>query len=143
MAIKLDLQIISKAKHVPSNKQLRQWATAALKKQQSDKNEIVIRIVDATESAKLNKQYRHKKGPTNVLSFPFKTSGDIVICAPLVAKEAKSQGKSLSAHWSHLVIHGILHLLGYDHIKKQDAVIMEKLEVQILAKLGFKNPYNT
>lgn len=148
MVIKLDLQIISKANSVPSRKQLQHWITAALKNR-SNKNEITIRIVDTAESAKLNKKYRHKNGPTNILSFPFETPpelkskllGDIVICAPLVAKEAKLQGKTLQAHWAHLVIHGVLHLLGYDHIKKKAAEKMEKLETQILQKLNFPDPY--
>ncbi len=145
---RLALQKISKNPTIPSRYYLQRWVVAALA---GEKNtaEIVIRIVDNPESSKLNSTYRHKKGPTNVLSFPFEPPagiklpllGDLIICAPVVAKEAKEQKKSNLAHWAHMIIHGTLHLLGYDHIRKKDALIMEKLEIAILAKLGFPNPY--
>lgn len=149
MSVEIDLQIAGKFTNIPTLKQFQKWTNAALRHLSRKKYDIVIRIVKKSESASLNQQYRQKKGPTNVLSFPFtppkqiksKLLGDLVICAPIVSKEAKEQKKPLSAHWAHLVIHGVLHLLGYDHIKKRDAAVMEQLEIQILAELGFANPY--
>lgn len=111
--------------------------------------ELTIRIVDDAESKQLNETWRQCAKPTNVLSFPFESPpgvelpllGDIVICAPLVALEAAEQHKSLLAHWAHLVIHGTLHLLGYDHIDEAQAQIMEELEISLLQDLGYANPY--
>ncbi len=135
---------------VPSSQQLKKWAKAAL---ENEKNpcELTLRIVDPAEMTDLNSHYRKKKGPTNVLSFPFdepfdETSkrtylGDIVICAEIVNNEALTQQKTNDAHWAHIVIHGSLHLLGFDHIEDADAEKMEKKEIQILKILGFANPY--
>lgn len=143
------VQQASRYKKIPSRYYLQRWVNAALTKQRKTA-ELTIRIVDKPESAKLNQTYRHKDGPTNVLSFPFEAPadlalppllGDLVICAPLVAAEAAAQNKTLLAHWAHLVIHGVLHLLGYDHLKKSEAAIMETLEIKILKQLGFPNPY--
>jgi len=111
-----------------------------------DKNaEITIRIVDNDESINLNNIYRKKKYPTNVLSFLVDDEvhliGDIVLCAPVIKKEALEQSKKLEAHYAHLIIHGALHLYGYDHENKKDAAIMEAKEIKILTKLGYKNPY--
>ncbi len=111
-----------------------------------DKNaEITIRIVGSDESKKLNNMYRKKKYPTNVLSFLVDDAhhliGDIILCAPVIEKEALEQFKNLEAHYAHLIIHGALHLYGYDHENKKDALIMEEKEINILTKLGFKNPY--
>lgn len=111
-----------------------------------DKNaEITIRIVDNDESINLNNIYRKKKYPTNVLSFLVDDEvhliGDIVLCAPVIKKEALEQSKKLDAHYAHLIIHGALHLYGYDHENKKDADIMEAKEIKILTKLGYKNPY--
>jgi probable rRNA maturation factor len=111
-----------------------------------DKNaEITIRIVDNDESINLNNIYRKKKSPTNVLSFlvddEVSLIGDIVLCAPVIQKEALEQSKKLEAHYAHLIIHGALHLYGYDHENKKDADIMEAKEIKILTKLGYKNPY--
>jgi probable rRNA maturation factor len=111
-----------------------------------DKNaEITIRIVDNDESINLNNIYRKKKYPTNVLSFLVDDEvhliGDIVLCAPVIEKEALEQSKKLDAHYAHLIIHGALHLYGYDHENKKDADIMEAKEIKILTKLGYKNPY--
>ncbi|MEM7016900.1 MAG: rRNA maturation RNase YbeY [Pseudomonadota bacterium] len=111
--------------------------------------ELTIRIVSTAESAELNEQWRHRSGATNVLSFPFEPPpgikmsllGDIVICAAKVHSEAQAQYKTENAHWAHLVIHGVLHLLGYDHIETSDADCMEALEIQILQQLGYANPY--
>jgi probable rRNA maturation factor len=106
-------------------------------------------VVDCAESAALNLRFRSREGPTNVLSFaadvPAEVDlpllGDIVICAPLVVEEAAAQGKNLQAHWAHLVIHGALHLLGFDHDSKADARQMESREIALLASLGFSDPY--
>lgn len=110
---------------------------------------VVIRLVDADESRSLNHQYREKDYATNVLSFPFEAPdfveddhlGDLVICAPVVKTEAEEQGKALSAHWAHMVIHGMLHLLGYDHESEAEANEMESLEVELLKQLAISNPY--
>jgi len=110
--------------------------------------ELVIRIVDSDESAALNEQYRGRSGPTNVLAFPAGTMpagpallGDIVICAPVVMSEADQQGKSAEAHWAHIVIHGCLHLAGFDHVADPDAEEMEARERALLADLGIADPY--
>ncbi len=132
----------------PDAKQIQNWVDAALEGYSQD-TEIVIRIVDVHESAKLNKQYRHKPGPTNILSFPVEIPegislsllGDLVICAPVLEREALEQGKALSHHWAHIIIHGVLHLLGYDHIEDDEAEIMENKEIEILHKLNISNPY--
>ena len=115
----------------------------------SDSKECTIRIVDEQESAALNEQYRSKQGATNVLSFPFESPaeidlnllGDLVICAPVVIEEAQQQRKSEIQHWCHLIVHGCLHLLGYDHSDDEEAVEMEKLECRIMMKLGYPDPY--
>lgn len=149
MSINLNLQITEKFKQLPSKPNFNKWVNAALAHTRRKNYEITIRIVGDKESAQLNEQYRHKKGPTNVLSFPYHVPlgakslllGDLIICAPVVATEASAQNKKPISHWAHLVIHGTLHLLGYDHIKKADALKMEKLEIQIMEKLGYANPY--
>lgn len=131
---------------VPSLTSFEHWANAACAKPEA---ELSIRIVGVEESAELNETYRQKKGPTNVLSFPCEVPegvpcpllGDLVICAPVVEKEAMEQKKSVEAHWAHMVIHGVLHLQGYDHIETSDAERMEALEVEMMAHLGFANPY--
>lgn len=135
-------------KKIPSRYYFRRWINSVLATQQKN-TEITIRIVNEKESAALNQDYRHKSGSTNILSFPFEAPpgipivylGDLIICAPLVAKEAKQQNKLLLAHWAHLVIHGILHLLGYDHAHEKEAVKMENIEIVLLQKLGYPNPY--
>lgn len=136
---------------VPSSSQLKNWAKAAIDHEETP-SELTLRVVDVTEMTDLNSRYRKKEGPTNVLSFPSdeddieETSkrtylGDIVICAEVVNQEAITQQKTNDAHWAHIVIHGSLHLLGYDHIEDADAEKMEKKEIQILKILGFANPY--
>lgn len=145
---KIVLQNKSRSKTIPSRNAFQRWINSALAQFKMD-SEITIRIVDTAESAKLNKTYRNKTGATNILSFPFEAPpdiqlpilGDLVICAPLISKEAKEQNKPLLAHWAHITIHGALHLLGYDHIKNKDAKIMESLEIKLLKQLGYKNPY--
>lgn len=135
---------------VPSKILLRQWAKKALQNRKKP-TEVTIRIVNADEMLALNTQYRQKEKVTNVLSFPLDlptdididhpSIGDIVICAEVVNREAIEQNKLPNAHWAHMVIHGIFHLLGYDHEKEQEAQIMEALEIKILKSLGFPNPY--
>jgi probable rRNA maturation factor len=133
---------------LPTDHLFTDWAEAALSRQQADA-ELVIRIVDEAESRQLNREYRGKDRPTNVLSFPFEAPavvpsdllGDLVICAQVVSSEAQQQGKIVTAHWAHMVVHGVLHLLGHDHQEEQEAIEMERLEAQILMGLGFDDPY--
>ena len=125
------------------------WAGTALHNIDAEL-ELSIRIVDENEAAHLNETWRDKKGATNVLSFPAeiseeiqpRTLGDVVICAPIIAREAIEQGKSIDDHWAHMVIHGTLHLLGYDHIEAQEIKKMESLEIKLLNQLNIDNPYN-
>ena len=135
---------------VPSEDDIRGWITAALAGLiQRDDTEISVRLVDTEEMTTLNETYRGVAGPTNVLSFPsdlpdelhLPLLGDIVICAPVVRSEAAQQGKSPTAHWAHMAIHGTLHLLGYDHIAEGEAATMEALESAILARLDYPCPY--
>jgi probable rRNA maturation factor len=103
---------------------------------------IALRVVGAAEGKRLNRTFRKKGYPTNVLSFPYGSgSGDIVLCHPVIAREARDQGKTLRAHYAHLVVHGILHLRGHDHLRKADAARMERAEIRILRRLGFGDPY--
>lgn len=147
--IELDLQVACVAAELPAREAFEAWAAAALAGEDRDAAELTIRIVDAAESAELNRRYRHRSGPTNVLSFPFEAPpgielpllGDLVICAPVVAREAAAQGKPAAAHWAHMVVHGILHLLGYDHLEEEEAAGMEALETAILARIGYPDPY--
>ena len=119
---------------IPRAAALRAWTGSA--------HNITLRIVGAREGRRLNFLYRKKNKATNVLSFPYgKGSGDVVLCHPVIAREARAQGKSIAAHYAHLVVHGILHLRGYDHEKKRDAERMERREIRILRGLGFANPY--
>ena len=148
MSIILDLQLASNAGNLPTAAQIQLWLNAAITPFQPVA-EVTVRIVDETESQQLNFDYREKDKPTNVLSFPFQCPpgielpllGDLVICAGVVAQEALEQNKSLDAHWAHMVVHGSLHLLGFDHINDDDALEMEAEEIQILAELGFADPY--
>lgn len=144
--IHVELQTASASPHLPAEQDLAHWARAATRKESA---EIVLRLVDEEESAELNLRYRGKDGPTNVLSFPFEAPpgmdtdilGDIVVCAPVVEREAEEQGKALESHWAHMVVHGVLHLQGYDHSGESEAVIMESEEIVIMNGLGFSNPY--
>ncbi|WAK00637.1 rRNA maturation RNase YbeY [Methylobacter sp. YRD-M1] len=144
----IDIQRVFESEGQPDEAQIQVWVDAALEDVNQD-TEIVIRIVDEAESAQLNEQYRHKKGPTNILSFPFEVPdgielnllGDLVICAPVVASEASEQHKLLAHHWAHIIVHGVLHLLGYDHIDDDEAEQMEGKEIEILKKLNINNPY--
>jgi probable rRNA maturation factor len=122
----------------PSAALLRRFALAAA----PARAEFTLRVAGAPESRKLNGKYRAKDHATNVLSFPYGSGrGDIVLCHPVIAQEARKQGKTLLAHYAHLVVHGILHLRGHDHLRKSDAARMERLEIRILRRLGFGDPY--
>ncbi len=133
---------------LPAAREIRQWVRAALHGR-CDSGQLTVRIVDRAESATLNQTYRQKAGPTNVLSFPMDQPdllvppllGDIVVCAPLVMDEAASQGKTAQAHWTHLIVHGALHLVGYDHVDSVAAAEMEAIEISILKALGWASPY--
>ena len=147
--IELDLQLATEASDLPAEAQLRRWVELALRQRTAD-SELTIRLVDAAEGQELNRTYRHKDYATNVLSFPAEVPdglldipllGDLVICVPVVEREAREQNKTLEAHWAHLVIHGCLHLLGYDHIDDEEAEEMESLERELLAELGHPDPY--
>ena len=149
MTIEVDVQIASEDDDLPDPESLRAWADAAVGSQKENAA-LTIRIVDEDEGAELNGRFRHKPGATNVLSFPFESPpgvstsllGDIVVCAPVVRREADEQSKSLDAHWAHMVVHGALHLLGYSHDHDSDAEEMEAMETRVLAGLGFDNPYD-
>ncbi|HYE37855.1 rRNA maturation RNase YbeY [Methylocaldum sp.] len=144
--IHVEIQHAMERQWVPEDEKFLRWASAAVKR---DEAEVVIRIVDETESAELNEHYRQKTGSTNILSFPFEVPqgipnnllGDLVICAAVVEREAREQGKNPEAHWAHMVVHGMLHLQGFDHIVESDAAVMEAEEIAILGELGFPNPY--
>lgn len=133
---------------LPAAASFRRWATAALQ-DRVKRADLALRIVDEREGRALNRHYRGKDYATNVLSFPadlpegvkLPILGDIVLCAPVVAREAREQGKALNAHYAHLTVHGILHLLGFDHEDEREAEAMELLERQILASLGIDDPY--
>jgi probable rRNA maturation factor len=148
MSIDLDLQIACDDENLPSQAFFQRVVENVLQPYQKP-FELTIRLVTPEESAQLNGQYRQKPKPTNVLSFPFEAPpeislpllGDLVICANVVANEAKEQNKTLEAHWAHMVTHGCLHLLGYDHINEPDAQEMESLEISLLAQLGYDDPY--
>ena len=148
-SIFVDLQIATEnIDGLPTEEQIVQWATAAVQPE-GDEVEMTVRIVDEAESHELNLTYRGKDRPTNVLSFPFECPdevellllGDLVICRQVVEREAAEQEKPLMSHWAHMVVHGSLHLLGYDHIEDNEAEEMESLETQIMQGLGFDDPY--
>lgn len=148
MTIELDVQYAFSEPGMPEVGDFETWVRAAMAGRR-DTAELTVRVVDEAEITSLNQQYRHKQGPTNVLSFPFEAPpgvdadllGDIVICAPVVQREALTQGKDARAHWAHLTVHGVLHLLGYDHVEMAHAEAMESLEKQVLGELGFGDPY--
>jgi len=148
--VSVAVQNATRSAQVPPAAQLKRWARSALAR--SAHGELTLRIVGRTESAALNERYRGKQGPTNVLSFQGEPPGgrsadllpigDVVICAAVVAREAREQGKTLTAHWAHLVIHGTLHLQGFDHENPRDATVMEARERSLLSDLGFPDPYS-
>ncbi|MGR9013629.1 MAG: rRNA maturation RNase YbeY [Gammaproteobacteria bacterium] len=144
----VEIQTVFESAGQPDQQHIQLWVDTALDDYGRDA-EIVVRIVDEQESTELNEQYRHKQGPTNILSFPVDVPegidlnllGDLVICAPVLENEALEQNKCLADHWAHIVVHGVLHLLGYDHIDDKEAELMENKEIEILNKLKINNPY--
>ena len=149
MTIELDLQLaVEQESGLPSEQDVQRWLDNAIQRFQADA-EVTVRIVDNEESQALNRDYRGKDKPTNVLSFPFEAPpgiemnllGDLVICRQVVENEAKEQEKLLEAHWAHMVVHGSLHLLGYDHIEEDEAEEMESLETEIMLAMGYTDPY--
>ncbi len=144
----VDFQVVSESAHLPSQNLLQKWVDTVLTDTTED-SEIVIRIVDEVEMIQFNEQYREKKGATNILSFPFELPegidsqllGDLLVCAPIVELEAQQQNKSLNHHWAHMIVHGVLHLIGYDHINDREAEEMEALEKKILKSIKINNPY--
>ncbi len=148
--IEIDLQNDEGITNVPDQSLFQKWVEASLQQPYANLEQS-IRIVDEQESRTLNRDYRAQDKATNVLSFPAEASeyldydnlGDLVICANVVEREAEQQGKALSAHWAHMVVHGMLHLQGYDHITDEQAEEMESLEIEILATLGQTNPYSS
>jgi len=146
----VDIQNASAYSNIPSNRELRLWVDTALTTANSDvEKELCIRVVNTKEIRTLNRQYRSKDNVTNILSFPcdlpvgvdLPMLGDLVICAEVVAQEAMLQNKVLNSHWAHMVVHGTLHLVGYDHANDAEAEEMERLEIHILASLGHASPY--
>jgi len=149
MTAKIIIQNIAGTTEAPPKKQIQAWVDATLGPDYPD-TELCIRIVDPEESEALNTKYRDKDKPTNVLSFPFemedlelesKILGDLVVCAEVLHEEAAAQGKALEAHWAHMIVHGTLHLLGYDHQSDAEALVMETREIEILKEFGYDNPY--
>ncbi len=144
----VEIQLASKSKFIPDQQQFQNWVDAVLT-DESQHSEIVIRVIDEDEMIEYNEQYRHKSGPTNILSFPFEAPdsvesdllGDLLVCAPVIETESKQQKKTLENHWAHIIVHGVLHLIGYDHINDMDAEEMEALEVMILKTITINNPY--
>ena len=153
MELYVDLQIASEnEKSLPELAQLETWVSAAIiaaSDETREEAELTVRIVDKAESQELNSQYRGKDKPTNVLSFPFQNPpgitlpllGDLIICKSVVEKEAIEQNKQLISHWAHMLIHGTLHLLGYDHIEEEEAETMERIETNLMIELGYNDPY--
>ncbi|MEK7301973.1 MAG: rRNA maturation RNase YbeY [Pseudomonadota bacterium] len=140
-SFKLAVQYATDSTELPARSQFRRWVKAALMQDA----EIVLRLVDEAEGRELNRQFRNKDYATNVLTFVYDDTqpltGDIVLCAAIVKKEAGQQHKNLLAHYAHLTVHGVLHLQGYDHIEDSEAAAMEQMETQILARLGYDDPY--
>jgi probable rRNA maturation factor len=137
--VKIAVQRASRAAHIPADASLRKWANAS-----GVRGTVTVRYVAEAESRRINREFRGKDKATNVLSFPYSRKpleGDLVICAPVVAREAREQGKSVRAHHAHMLVHGLLHLAGLDHQRKRDAERMEGRERAVLARLGFPDPY--
>ncbi|MBI4693587.1 MAG: rRNA maturation RNase YbeY [Gammaproteobacteria bacterium] len=147
-AVAVEIQRACRVPGEPGDAAITLWVERAVARFR-DAAELTIRICDAAEGAALNERYRHRQGPTNVLSFPAEgleeiapdLLGDLVICAPVAVAEAEAQGKALHAHWAHLTIHGTLHLLGLDHLAEAEALAMEALERELVTGLGYADPY--
>ena len=150
MSYRIDVEVNSSSTKIPSLENIEHWISTALHSDELNQAEVSVYIVDESESQELNSQYRGKNKPTNVLSFPADIPdevgvpllGDLVVCAPVVEREAQEQGKSLDAHWAHMLVHGTLHLLGYDHINDGEADVMEALETRLITQLHFPAPYS-
>jgi probable rRNA maturation factor len=148
MRVVVDTRFAARRPWVPRPSQFARWARIALERQ-AQPTRLSVYVVGAARSRALNARYRGKNNPTNVLSFAgagkgpdgVKEIGELVICAPVVEREARAQGKSRQSHWAHMTVHGVLHLLGFDHERAADTRKMAKLEVQLLDKLGFSDPY--
>jgi len=149
MNLQVDIQNASKLS-IPTDSELSNWVGAAIEMAHGPANaEVSLRLVDEAEMSQLNLSYRDKTGPTNVLSFPsdlpieleIPLLGDIVVCAPVVVLEAQAQHKPIQAHWAHMIVHGSLHLLGYDHVDPADAETMEALETAVMKNLNYPCPY--
>jgi len=153
MELYVDLQLASENQQaLPDLVEIEKWISATIiagSDKIRDDAELTVRIVDIEESQQLNHQYREKDKPTNVLSFPFQNPpgitlpllGDLVVCKQVVEKEAIEQQKTLTSHWAHMLIHGTLHLLGYDHIDDDEAATMESIETKLMIELGYSDPY--
>ena len=149
MKLHVDVQCVSEDADVPDDSAMQLWAHAAAAQAFDRDAQLSIRVVDGEEGSALNESYRHGSGATNVLSFPFEERdrtdppllGDVVICAPVVRREAEEQGKTMHAHFAHMVVHGVLHLLGHDHQHEVQAQRMEAIERSVLDELGFDDPY--
>ena len=147
MEVSLDVQ--REVEALPKDEELLAWVKEVLINENHGDTELTVRFVSKEESAGLNEQYRNKKGPTNVLSFPFDAPaeveidllGDLVICSDVVKQQAIEQNKQELAHWAHMIVHGTLHLLGYDHLTDDEANVMETKEITILSQLGYSDPY--
>ena len=145
----VDLDIQREVVGLPKDQELVKWVKEVLTLEQHGDTELTIRFVSEAESAELNNEYRNKQNSTNVLSFPFEMPeevelnllGDLVVCSDIVKKEAAEQQKEELAHWAHMIVHGTLHLLGYDHLTDAEARIMETKEIKILSQLGYSDPY--
>lgn len=149
MKVHVEVQVATAIDRLPSRAALASWTRAALAGMRRKRISVTLRLIGKRESTKLNGQFRRKNKPTNVLSFPFDAPpgtrsdllGDVAICADVVRREAQEQGKSERAHWAHMVVHGIMHLRGYDHHDDRQAAVMEAKETRVLRNLGFPNPY--
>jgi probable rRNA maturation factor len=149
MRLRLNVHYAVSRRTLPNESTLRRWARAALVGMRRKTVGLSVRIVGASEGKSFNQRYRRKRRPTNVLSFPYDAPaglrtdilGDLVICAPVVQREAKALAVPAEAHWAHMLVHGIMHLRGYDHHTEEQALIMERREAQILKRLGFNDPY--
>jgi probable rRNA maturation factor len=149
MNYQIDIEINSQHPLIPSQEKCEVWITAVLQHQKLNNAEVSIYVVDEAEGRQINRDYRNKDYATNVLSFPADIPeevgvpllGDLVICAPVIEREAKEQHKDINALWAHMLVHGSLHLLGYDHMEETEADLMEELETRLLQQLGFPPPY--